>query len=382
MSKIEYNNNMKIPIFQIRTDKDDIKSVNKVIERGNFWAIGPEIEEFEQKLEKYIGTKYAVTFNSGTSALHAMLLAYGIGVGDEVIVPSFTFIASANAALFVGANPIFADIENETFGLDIADVRRKISKRTKAIIVVHYGGCPAKYTLELKKLAHERKILLFEDAAESFGASINGKNIGTFGEASILSFCQNKIITTGEGGAVVTNSLQTYHKLKLICSHGRNDKDNYFSTANPADYIALGYNFRMSSMTAALGLSQLKKVDRIINSRHKIAKLYTQKLSSLSNIVPLQVPKSFKNVYQMFTLTVSDGSRNKLKEYLHSRGIQARIYFDCVHLTAFYSGKPGLLPKTEAISKQVLSLPIFPDLTGLQVEYVVNNIKKFYETNK
>ena len=170
-----------------------------------------------------------LTFNSGTSALHALLLSYGIGPGDEVIVPSFTFIATANAPKFVGAKPVFADIEDITFGLDPRAVEAKITPKTKAIIPVHYGGFPCKIR-ELKKIADDHGIMLIEDAAEAFGASVKGKMVGTFGDSAIMSFCQNKIITTGEGGAVVTDNKELYERMKLIRSHGRPDTVDYFST--------------------------------------------------------------------------------------------------------------------------------------------------------
>ncbi len=210
----------KIPLFKIYWDEEDVKMATKSIQRGMFWAIGPNIERFENMLAEYTGRKYAVAFNSGTSALHAALLAYGIGEGDEVIVPSFTFIATANAPLFVGAKPVFADIEEKTFGLDLEDVLRKITPRTKAIIPVHYGGGACRVE-ELSEIAREHNLLLIEDAAESLGATVGGKKVGRFGNCAILSFCANKVITTGEGGAAVTDSAETAEKLRLIRSHGR-----------------------------------------------------------------------------------------------------------------------------------------------------------------
>ena len=216
----------KIPLFKIYWDKDDVKAVENAIKRGMSWAIGPEVTQFEQKLADYLKVKYCLTFNSGTSALHAALLAHGIGAGDEVIVPSFTFIATANAPLFVGAKPVFADIEEKTLGLDPADVEKKITPRTKAIIPIHYGGCPCLIE-ELRDVARRHNLLLIEDAAEALGAGINGKKAGSIGDAGILSFCQTKTMTTGEGGAVTTGSPEIYEKLKLIRSHGRSESSDY-----------------------------------------------------------------------------------------------------------------------------------------------------------
>lgn len=187
----------KIPLFKIYWDKEDIKAVTEAIKGGMNWAVGSNVEKFEKMIAKYIGAKYCVVFNSGTSALHATLLAYGIKEDDEVIVPSFTFIATANAPLFVGAKPVFADIEEETYGLDSEDVKEKITKKTKAIIPIHYGGCPCKI-MELREVADDHNLILIEDAAESLGARIGDKKVGTFGDSTMLSFCQNKIITTGD----------------------------------------------------------------------------------------------------------------------------------------------------------------------------------------
>ncbi len=231
----------KIPLYKVYWDKSDVKAVTKVIKRGTYWAVGPEIEEFERVVANYVGVKYGVSFNSGTSALHAVLLAYGIRQGDEVIVPSFTFIATANAPLFVGAKPVFADMEDSTFGLDPNDVERKITKKTKAIMPIHYGGLPCRIE-ELKKIADEYDLLLIEDAAESIGASINGRKVGSFGNAAMFSFCGNKVITTGEGGIILTNSGEIYERLKLIRSHGRLESEPYFMTTKMLDYIMLGYN--------------------------------------------------------------------------------------------------------------------------------------------
>jgi dTDP-4-amino-4,6-dideoxygalactose transaminase len=212
----------KIPLFKIYCDQKDIESVTEIIKRGNYWATGPEIKKFEERIAEYVGIRYAVTFNSGTSALHAEMIAHGIKKDDEVIVPSFTFIATANTPLFAGAKPVFADIEQNNLGLDPGDIINKITSKTKAIIPIHYGGMPCKIK-EISEIAEDHGLILIEDAAEAFGAKVNGKMVGTFGESTMLSFCQNKIITTGEGGCIVTDSKKIYAKLKLIRSHGRQE---------------------------------------------------------------------------------------------------------------------------------------------------------------
>ena len=374
----------KIPLFKIYWDEEDVRLVSEVIRRGMYWAIGPEIEEFENLISEYIGVKYCTVFNSGTSALHAALLAHEVGEGDEVIVPSFTFIATANAPLFVGAKPIFADIEEETFGLDPEDVKEKITKKTKAIIPVHYAGCPC-FIKELKEIAEDFNLILIEDAAEAFGAKVKEKKVGTFGNSAMFSFCANKVITTGEGGAIVTNSKNLYEKLKLIRSHGRVDKGNYFSSTEKMDYISLGYNLRMSNITASLGIAQLKKIDKIIEMRRKNVEYMSKELSKIKGIVIPEVHKDFFHVYQMYTIKVNEGKekRNELMNYLKSKGIMTKIYFSPIHLTEFYRKKfgykEGELPATEKISKEVLTLPMYPLLKKNEMDYITREINEFPE---
>ncbi len=369
---------MKIPLFKIYWDSDDVKSITASLKKGHSWACGPEIDDFEKRISQYIGTKYCATFSSGTTALHAVMLAYDIGSGDEVIVPSFTFIATANAVLFVGATPVFADIEENMFGLDPNDVEKKITKNTKAIIAVHYAGYPCKIN-ELRKIADKYKLILIEDAAESMGSkTANNKNIGTIGDSAVLSFCQNKIITTGEGGAVVTNKKEICDKLKLIRSHGRQEGD-YFSGAN-LDYMSLGYNFRLSSISAALGISQIKKIEKIIKMRQEIATYYKEKLSKIREIEMSEV--SGRSVYQLFTIKTKNGNRAGLIKFLSENGISTKIYFEPVHKTFFYSkilGISSTLPVTEALSEKVLSLPIYPSLKFSEIDYIVKKIEAFFK---
>ena len=372
----------KIPLFKIYWDDRDIEMVNEAIQKGMFWAIGPNIDKFETMLAEYIGTKYAVVFNSGTSALHAALIAYDIGQGDEVIVPSFTFIATANAALFVGAKPVFADIEEETYGLDPQDVTGKITPKTRAIIPIHYGGCPCKID-EIRDIAREHGLILIEDAADPFGASIRGKKAGTFGECAIVSFCSNKIITTGEGGAIVTNSLDIYEKLKLIRSRGRAETANYFSSIEYMDYVALGYNFRMSDITAALGIAQLEKVDKIIEMRRRNAEQLSARLAHVAEIEIPNPPDGCFHLYQMYTLRVKEGKekRDALSAYLAQKGILSKVFFSPVHSTHFYKNGLGYnyeLPVTERLSEQVLTLPMYPTLTEEEIKCIADELTTFF----
>ncbi len=373
----------KIPLYRVFTDENDIKQISNVIKRGMDWAIGPEIEKFESSFAQYIGRKYCIAFNSGTSAGHAALIALGINAKSEVIVPSFTFISTANWPLMVQASPRFADIEMQTYGMDPKDLESKISKKTKAVIPIHYGGLPCKIN-EIKEISNKNKFYLIEDAAESFGASLNGRKIGSFGTVSIFSFAGNKILTTGEGGALCTDSKELYEKIKLIRSHGRQLHSGYFSSMQDHDYFSLGYNWRMSSITAALGLSQLDKIEKIIEMRRNNAKYYQSKLKNIKEISLQEELPGFKHVYQFYPILLRNSTvRTKLMNFLASKGIMTRVFFKPVHKTMFFSkiGYGSLnLPNTEKISKQILALPMFPTLQKEEIDYIIDTITKFFES--
>ncbi len=370
----------KVPLFKIYNDETDVTHVSDAIRSGMNWAIGPNVDLFEKTLSDYTGSKYCSTYNSGTSALHALLLASGIKKCDEVIVPSFTFIATANSPLFVGAKPIFADIEEETYGLDPDDVLEKITPNTKAIMPIHFGGCPCKIR-DLQEIAEDKGLLLIEDAAEALGAKIGDQMVGTFGDAAMLSFCQNKIITTGEGGAIVTNNCEIHEKVKLIRSHGRLESCDYFSSTDLFDYISLGFNFRMSNITAALGVAQMGKVNHIITMRRNLHKQYMKKLQSCTDVITEnKIPADFYHVYQLFSVRAKN--RDRLMTHLAKAGIMTKIYFPPVHTTHFYKDVLKYdcrLPVTMRVFSDIISLPFYPGMSETDMDYVVDTIKEFYQ---
>jgi len=374
-----------IPLYKIYTDEEDLGLITKIIKRGTQWAIGPEIEEFENAIRDYVGCNYCVTLNSGTSALHATLLAYGLGKEDDIIIPSFSFISTANSVLMVNAKPIFADIEENNFGLDPNSIENKITKKTKAVMPMDYGGLPCKL-FEIKKVADDNGLVLIEDAAEALGSEINGKKIGSISDSSIFSFCGNKVLTTGEGGAVVTNSEKVYEKIKLIRSHGRLDKIAYFNNPSESEYVQIGYNWRMSSITASLGISQLQKLDKIISMRQENAKYISSKLSKFTDIKLPTPNKNYRHIYQMYTIRLPNMEiRNKLQSHLIKKRIFSKVYFNPIHLTSYYSEKYGLkegfLPLTERISQQVLTLPLYPNMSSEEKNYLVESISEFFESH-
>jgi len=372
------------PLFDIYWDEDDVNNVSKVIKRGSYWAAGPEILEFENALGKYLKSKYVVSFNSGTSALHAALLAYDITSG-EVIVPSLSFISTANSVILAGAKPIFAEIEEETIGLDTEDVKERINRNTKAIIPVHYGGKVWKNLLALKEIADDYGLKLIEDTAESFGAKLGSDFAGTIGHAGMFSFCQNKIIATGEGGAICSDDEVIYKKLLLIRSHGRVEQagTDYFSTINEMDYIEIGYNYRIPTICAALGISQLQKIDTIIKLRREIGKIYDNNLKNISDIQILPELEGFRTVYQLYSIMLKNPEiRGDLQEYLLKNGIYTKVYFYPIHLKTFYRKKfgykEGSLSITEKVSKKILTLPMSLRFTNKDQNYIINHIREFY----
>jgi len=374
----------KIPLYRIYSDDEDIQLITKIINRGSQWAIGPEIEQFEESLRNYVGCDYCISLNSGTSALHAIFLAYDIGKEDEIIVPSFSFISTANAVLFVNSTPKFADIESTNFGLDPESISKKITTKTKAIVPMDYGGLSCRI-FDIQNVAKTNNLILIDDAAEALGSKVNGKKVGSIADSSIFSFCGNKVLTTGEGGAVVTNSKEIFNKIKLIRSHGRVDDTSYFDDPSESQYTGLGYNWRMSTLTAALGISQLAKLDKLIKMRQENAKYISTRISKFSQINVPQVPEGYEHIYQMYTIQLPDKkTRDSLQKFLLDKRIFCKVYFKPIHLTSFYmkefKTKPGMLPETEGIAEQVLTLPLYPNMTIEEKNYLIESIAEFFES--
>ena len=373
----------KVPLYKILVEKDDLLNISKVIERGMYWAEGPEIEEFEKTLAEYLGVNYCVAMNSGTSALHATMLAYNIKENDEILVPSFAFVSTANAALMVNAKPKFVDIETDTYGMDPKILEKSISKKSKIIMPIHYSGLPCQID-KIRSIARKNNRLLVEDSAESLGAKINSKKVGTFGNASIFSFAGNKVLTTGEGGAVTTNSSKLHKKFKLIRSHGRKIGNYFLSTKKP-EYVQLGYNWRMSSIAAAIGLSQLNKIEKLISLRRKNAKILNSHLKKIQDISLPPEPENYKHVFQLYSiLTPNQSVRNQLQKHLSAQGIMSKVFFYPVHLTSYHKKfkNTNLLKTTENISRRVLSLPMYPNMKKEEIQLVYEAITEFFEKNR
>lgn len=373
-----------VPLFKTYNDEADVDAVREVIERGTYWATGPEITEFEEEFAEYVGREYALAMNSGTSALQALLAAEDIS-GGEVIVPSFSFVATANVVLLSGAEPVFADIEPDTYGLDPDDVQEKITADTQAIMPMHYGGRTSKEISALQDIAEDQGIPLIEDAAESLGSERDGTPSGGFGKSAMFSLCQNKVISTGEGGMVVTDSEELYERLRLIRSHGRvsSREGEYFSSTADSDYVRPGYNFRMPTMGAALGLSQLEKIDEIIEMRREHAQTLNDRLKDIEELrVPAPVGNE-KHVYQMYTVELEDEeTRDELQEHLKKAGVMTKTYWATpIHEKSLYD-KKGIkktsLSTTSKVCNRVLTLPLFPDMTQEQINLIAESTREYF----
>jgi perosamine synthetase len=373
---------MSIPLFKIHWDDDDLEAVNKVIKAGSRWCIGPSIDQFEEQIRQRNGVNYCVTFNSGGSALHALMLAHKIGPGSEVIVPSFTFIATALTPLYVGARPVFADIERESLGLDPEDVKAKLSSNTKAIMPIHFGGFPC-LVKELREIAQDAGVLFIEDAAEAYGAEVEGTRVGALSNSAIFSFCQNKVLTTGEGGCAVTDDEEVARRLRLVQSYGRQMEGDYFSKSDGIDYVEVGYNWRLSSMAAALGLSQLNKVDELIRRRRENAAYLDARLGKIAGVELITPRDRTTAVYQMYTVKVRGGreTRDALSAFLKERNIASKVYFEPAHNYTVFK-ELGLsdvnLPSTAVMASEVLTLPFYPYMTKLEMDEVIGAIEEYF----
>jgi perosamine synthetase len=361
---------VQIPVARPAIGQDEISAVTAVLESGML-AAGERVAEFEKKFADYCGTTHAVAINNGTAALHAALLAADIGQGDEVIVPSFTFFATASAVSMTGAKPIFVDVKEQTFNIDPAQVENHITPKTKAVIGVHLFGQPFD-VLGIKQVCESHNLTLIEDAAQAQGAMYNGEKAGALGHLGCFSFYATKNMTTGEGGMVTTSDKALYERLRLIINHGQSEK--YLHTR-------IGYNYRLTDMAAAIGVVQLKKLEKFNTRRRKNAEYYDTHISVKGLITPA-VAQGMHHVYHQYVIRLTDDfpmKRADFMEYLKVKGIGTAVHYPIpIHHQPVYAraNEPDSCPVSTRLASSVLSIPVHPLLDQKELAYICDAINR------
>lgn len=364
---------MQIPMSSPDLTDAEIQAVNGVL-TTRWLSLGPQLEQFEAAFGRYVGTDHAVGVNSGTSGLHLAMIAAGIGAGDEVITPSFSFIASANCVVYERGTPVFADIDPLTGTLDPAAVEAAISGRTKAIIAVHAFGQPADMD-PLLEVARRHDLYVVEDACEAIGAEYRGRRAGTMSDAAVFAFYPNKQMTTGEGGMLVTDRAGWADLFRSLRNQGRDVFDEWLN------HTRLGYNYRLDEMSAALGLAQLGRIDELLARRARVAAWYDERLDGIPALhKPYIAGTTTRMSWFVYVIRCADGvDRNALMAHLKARGVPSRPYFTPIHLQPFYREQYGWqrgdLPHTERAGDTFLALPFSGVMTEEQVDYVCEQLR-------
>jgi perosamine synthetase len=357
----------------------DIKAVVEALVSG-WLTTGPRVGEFEKAFARHCGAKEGVAVNSGTAALHAAMRAIGLHTGDEVIVPAITFAASANAAIYEGAAPVFADVEPDTLLIDPASVRAHITPRTKAIVAVDYAGQPADYDA-LRDIAARRGIRIIADACHAPGATYKGRAVGTLGDISCFSFHPVKHLTTCEGGMAVTDDAKMAAHMRRFRNHGidSDHRSREAAGAHAYDMTELGYNYRLPDVQCALGMAQLARLDGWVRARQKIAMQYDRALARLEQVRPLKTRDDRTNAYHLYVVKLDPAlDRDKAFAFLRSQGIGANVHYAPVYWHSYYRARgyrKGLAPVAERATQHILTLPMFPSMTAEDVERVVSALK-------
>jgi perosamine synthetase len=362
-------------------DDEDIISVIEAL-KGDWITQGPKIDEFEKKVAEYCGAKYGVAVANGTAALHAACAIAGISPGDEAITSPITFAATANAVVYCGGKPVFADIREDTLNIDPDEIRGKLSPRTKAILPIDFAGHPADMD-EINDIARERGLVVIEDAAHALGAEYKGRRIGSLADMTVLSFHPVKHITTGEGGMVLTDNKDFYEKLRVFRHHGivKNMPDKglwYYEIDSP------GYNYRLTDFQCALGISQLKKLDRFIERRREIVKKYNEAFTGIAALI-LPVEKPYvKAVYHVYIIQLREEKlktgRKEIFEAFRAENIGVNVHYIPVHLHPYYKRvfghNEGDFPRAEKYYNRAITLPVFPGMSDKDIKDVIEGVNK------
>ena len=351
---------------------DEVPDLKKVIDSG--WLTkGPYVEEFERMIKNYVGAKYAIAVSSGTAALHLALISLNISSGDEVIVPDFTFVATANAVEYTGAKPVFADIDLKTLNIDTEDIKKKITDKTKVIMPVHGFGQSANMD-EIRKIAKEHNLFIVEDAACALGAKYKGEFCGTMGDLGCFSFHPRKILTTAEGGIVVTNNDEHAKLIERLRDHGSIKKDGrvYFNHC--------GYNYRLSELHAVLGIAQMKKLDDIIKKRQEAARKLSTLLSGIESLQLPEIDKDYQHIFQSYIVLLGEGiDRYEFMTNLKGKDIETVVGNHSLHSQPFYKNKYGYkdsdIPNSFAAAERSVALPLYPQMTEEEINLLAETVR-------
>lgn len=371
---MEYN----IPLFKLNFDEKEIDAVSKTI-RSQWISTGPKCEELEKLFQDMLNVKYAVSLTNCTAALHLACILCDIKEGDEVLCPSLTFAASVNCIRYVGATPVFCDVVGpDHLNIDPIEIEKNITKNTKAIIVVHMAGFPAKMD-EIVTIANKYNLKVIEDACHGPLSEYKDKKLGTIGDIGCFSFFSNKNISTGEGGMLVTNNEEMAKKARLLRSHGMTTMSYQRATGHATSYdiLELGYNYRMDDIRASIGVVQMKKLSDDLKKRINVRKRYIEQLSKVKGItVPFGDNTEFVSNYILPIVLKNSTSekRDRIRENLHAAGIQTSVHYPAVHKFSIYSQYKATLPKTEYIMDNEITLPMYGSLTNDEIDFIVETL--------
>lgn len=367
---------MKVPIAKPWLGEEEAQAAAAAVRSG--WVTqGPKVEEFEKAFTDYTGAAHAVAVSNCTTALHLALVVAGVGPGDEVICPSMSYIATANSIVHAGATPVFAEVD-EHFNLDLADAERRITSKTKAVLLVHQIGVPANISA-FSSLCQQHKLELIEDAACAIGSAFGGKKIGAHSSLVCFSFHPRKVITTGDGGMITTTSAELAQRLRYLRQHGMsvNDRVRHQSqTVVLEEYLEVGYNYRMTDIQAAVGVEQMKRLPAILDERRRIASIYNKAFAGLDGVSCPTVPENCESNWQSYALTLEQPERrNHLMQLLLERGVATRRGIMTAHREPAYQHMSYSLPVSERLSDSSFLLPIYVPMTDAEVDFVVTEVQ-------
>lgn len=375
-----------IPYGRQHIDEEDIRAVIEVL-RSDWLTTGPTVKEFEESFARHTGTAHAVAVSNGTAALHAAVYALNLGPGDEVIVPAITFVATANAVVFQGATPVFADVDPDNLLIDTERIEERLTSKTKAIIAVDYAGHPCNYD-ELRDLAKHHDLYLVDDACHALGGSYRGRPVGSLADLNTFSLHPVKHITTGEGGVITTDNEEYAKRMRLFRNHGITTDHRQREAIGSWFYemTDLGNNYRLTDFQCALGLSQLKKLAGWVIRRQEVAARYDTAFTDMPSVHPLTVRPYVGHAYHLYVVRLSGIGRETVFCDLRANGIGVNVHYIPVHLHPFYRQRfgtsPGLCPAAEKAYEEIISLPMFPGMSDDMVDQVIDTMKKVIHGSK